>query len=363
MGTTRPGDPDSSLPHTTIVERDRSHRFVVNPLVSHVRANKQSAMDFAVAQFKSHRVTAIGEQHNASFSSSGPNGCVRTFIRDLCETLHADDDARFRFLAVELDEQAMIARVGHDWQATPLPPGIHNRKAQWLVEEVRVGATLGQIFQAIARMPEDQVEVALIDHRVGDLAYDRTNNYINWVFHNGAPDPRPGESPEQLEQRRNMTPEERRQDYTRVSLERDIGAASNFERMVLNRIGDGRALIYYGAAHLRESPSASDGQEASGMTDNTFVRQLIERPNGLSADDIYSIASVWPGMGRDERTLSARELRREQAHRIQLLRIFDVLRAEFPDDLNLGFDVDAAQFALRPIDRGATYVLGERFDG
>lgn len=362
MSRSRPGDPDSSLPQTTKIEGARSAHFVINPLVSHVRANKQSAMDFTIEGFKRHRVTAIGEHHSPTFSASGPeNGVVRMFMRDLCNALHADADARFRFLAVELDEAAVVARFG-DWQAIVLPPGVVNRKAHWLAEVVAPRAALREIFRAIARMPEDQVEVALIDHRVDELAYDRVGDYMNWLF-GGDLQQNADETPEQFEQRRNQTLDERQPDYTRRSLERDTVAATNFERMVLDRLGDGRALIYYGANHLREGPSDLGGHYYSGMTNNNLIRQLIERENGLSADDIYTIESVFPGMARLVRTISVRQLRREHAHEIQLLRIFDLLRAEFPDDHNIGFDVDDAQFAFRPIDRSATYPLGERFDG
>lgn len=344
MTTTRPEQPNPDLPHTT-ASRDRSIHFVINPLVTHVRARRQTAMEFVLDKFERHRVTAIGEQHQPSFGATGTeNGCVRMFVRDLCQALHARPEARFRFLVVEFDEAALIDRFGH-WQNAPAPPDIPNLKAWWLAENLAVSPALQAIYRAVERMPE--VEVVGIDDRSA-ITY--------------APQREPHETDQQYQQRRDRVRNEWEQRYTELSHERDRNAADNFERMVLSRLGDDRVLIYYGANHLRETGDPGE-HYYSGMTNRTFVRELIERDNGLSATDIYSIFSLWSANDRIARSLSAREHRQEIAHEVQLLRIFDILRAEFPDDRSLGFDVDEAEYALRPIDRSARYPLGERFDG
>jgi hypothetical protein len=369
MATTRPGDPDGSLPQTGLVAGARSLRFVINPLVTHVRNHGQPALDFVVDKFKHHRVTTIGEQHAPTFSSQlSPtarrleNGCVRMFLHDLCVALHADSDARFRYLAFELDENVMIQRFGH-WQAMQLPPGVVNRKAHWFAES-GFAPCLTEVFRTIAQqIPEDQLEVMGIDHRVGDLAYERAGDFMGWVRGRDL-QAQPGESPEAYRQRYNQTTAERQQRYTQASRDRDLHAADNFERMVLDHLGDDRALIYYGTTHLQEGPSDPGGHHYySGISNRTFVRLLIERDNGLEQDEIYTIATTFPGSERERRSLSARELREEIAHEVQLWKILDVLRAEFPDEHNIGFDVDEARFAILPVDRSRSYPLGERYDG
>jgi hypothetical protein len=329
MVTTRPKQQDPNLPHASPVADARSLRFVINPLVTHVRAHRQSALDFIVERFKEHRVTTVGEEHAPSFSASSPeNGCVRTFFRDLCQALHADANARMRYVVFELDEAAMVQRLG-PWQNVVLPVGVVNRKAHWLAEGSFQPA-FREIFRALSRMPEDQVEVVLIDQRVGGLAY-------------GAPFPDPA-------------------DYPRLSLERDTAAARNFERDVLARLGDDRALVYYGFAHLREGPAVENDSD-SGITARTFIRQIIEGDNGLSADDIYTAITAFAGSGRPRGPYSAQPLRDEVPHGPQRLRVYDLVRAEFPDEINLGFDLDEARYAVLPIDRSHNYPLGQRYDG
>ncbi|PRQ04758.1 hypothetical protein ENSA5_05230 [Enhygromyxa salina] len=362
MGTTRPADPDSSLPQTTPVAGARSLRFVVNPLVSYLRAHRQSALDFAVDKFKRHRVTAIGEQHAPGFSAIGDeNGCVRMFLRDLCLALHADSDCRFRYLALELDENAVRQRVG-GWETMVLPPGVVNRKAHWLAE-AGFRPALSEIFRAIAqRIPDTELTVVGIDHRVGELSYDRAGAFTRGLD-GGDVQRAPNESQAEFERRRDQSIEDRQREYNQLSLERDREAANNFERQILANLGSARALIYYGATHLREGRVEPGRHYYTGITNNTFIRQLINRDNGLSADDVCSLVSVYPGSGRRERSISTRELRREVADEVQLVRIFDLLRAEFPDDDNIGFDVDDSRFAILPIDRSNAYPIGERFDG
>ena len=125
--------------------------------------------------------------------------------------------------------------------------------------------------------------------------------------------------------------------------------------------GDDRALIYYGADHVREGRSAED--TAGGFSENTFVRRLIANDNGLSADDVYAIATVYPGTLRTHLGRSLRYGRRDDETGANLVRIFDVLRAEFPSRPNLGVDVDEARYALLALDRNTAYPLGEEFDG
>jgi hypothetical protein len=344
MSTTRPRDPDRSLPQTSPVDRARSHYFVINPLVTHVRANRQSALDFVVDRFKRHRVTAIGEQHSPAFSSSGrENGCVRMFIRDLVRALHADPQARFRYFVAEFDDAAVMARFG-DWRTSPAPPGIANRKAHWLAEGYfRGDPAYREILRAIAQIPEDQVEVVGVDHRVGRLAHDRPPGELTEWLGGRDLQQAPNESPEQFQQRREQVINAREQEMTGLFSDREAQTAENCHRLVLSRLGSDRALIYYGGDHFLERPSPGL-RFLSGVTTNTFVRRLIQS-NRLSADDIYSIQSMFPGALR--RSLSSIDARRAFAHEVELLRILDTLRAEFPDG-SIGFDIDEGGFAVCP---------------
>jgi hypothetical protein len=369
MATTRPDQPDSELPHTAPAGRQRSLRFVVNPLVSHVRAHQQSALDFVVDRFKRHRVTSIGEEHGPHFSTHIPtgrireNGCVRMFIYDLLIALHAAQDARLRYFVVEWDEERLAERFrerfGGDWRtSTTIPPNIVNRKAYWFAEILQnVNPAYAAIFRVIQSIPPSELEVVGIDYRTGDLAYGDPNGFLASL--NG--DDLPNGTPEERETRRQKL-EDRQRRYRELSDEREAFAAKNFRTMVLDRLGDDRALIYYGANHLREGLGDSRGHYYSGFTNRPFVRRIIE-DGALSSDDIYSIYSVFAGTTRGLRTLGDEDLGPEVAHEVDFVRIFDVLRAEFPDEHSLGFDVDNAHHALHPSDGRTQYPISERYDG
>ncbi|MEM7151370.1 MAG: hypothetical protein AAF799_00940 [Myxococcota bacterium] len=360
MGTTRSREPDPARPHATS-RPSRSAYFVVNPFVSHIRRNFASAIDFALERFKEHRVMAIGEQHASLFvAPTAENGCVRMFLRDLVRALHADADCRLRYLVVEFDEEAMRAAQG-PWEQMEVPPGTVNPKAHWFASYLVSSTALREVFVAIAReIPSSELEVVGIDHRVGPLAMDAAEE---WIF---AEDLERGETetPAEFSARRLRVTAERGEQLRVATNEREEVATRRFEERVLGPLGDDRALVYYGSDHLREGrPAATD----VGFTEHTFVRRLIRRDNGLSADDIYAVATLYPGSMRRNVSLDGPDNvlygRRGNEPQIALARAFDVLRAEFPDAPNLGFDVDEARFALLPIDRDTEYALGERFDG
>lgn len=335
----------------------RSAFFVVNPLVSHIRRNRQSALEFAVERFKAHRVTAIGEQHAGMFVGSlAENGCVRTFLRDLCRALHNDSDARFRYLVVEFDEAAMEGDNALGDHVAP--PGTVNRKAHWFAAYMQSSLALKEVFLTIAReIPDTELEVVGIDRREGNLAIDRSEDWFLGTDIQQGPQETPGE----FRARRREIRTQRYEELNQASREREEAATALFESRVLARLGSDRALIYYGADHIREGQPEPD--QGFGFSENTFVRRLIANDNGLSGDDVYAIATVYPGTLRSMQATSARHGRRDDGAHANLVRIFDLLRAEFPADHSLGFDVDEARFALLPIDRNTAYPLGEQFDG
>ena len=207
--------------------------FVVNPFVSHVRRHLQSALDFLVEKFKDHRVTAVGEQHAAMYlASMTENGCVRMFMRDACRALADDADARFRYLVVEFDEDAMLNTLG-PWETMTVPPGTVNRKAYWFASYMQSSLALKEVFLDIARnIPDSQLEVVGIDHRAGNLDIDSSDD---WLLGNDL-EQRDDETYPEFQARRRETTSRRSEELTDASQQREAEATRRFEQRVLARL-------------------------------------------------------------------------------------------------------------------------------
>ena len=292
-----------------------------------------------------HRVTAIGEEHQSFYGVErrDENVCVRLFLRDIVIQLHRDPEANLKYLVLEVDEQEVAERVGglfsemdSDW----FPPHVLNRKAYWIAESMTERANLA-------------LKEALLE--ISETCHERDLEVIG------------------IDSLLEMREAERRWNAREISVDefdqyfrrREAQICRNYEERI-HLDTDDRVMMYFGIAHFEESRIGLGAQEF-----RSFVEQLARRDsNDLSSDDIYTVTTTYDGLYYGDlvgsvHTIDAR--RRPVGRRplgSSILRIYDLLRGEFPDIENLGFDIDEVERdTIIILHQGSRYRLGEVFDG
>jgi hypothetical protein len=340
---------------------ERARAMVTVPLAAYVEANRAAADAFLRARFVEHRVTAIGETHEtlaAGFTPGHENVCVRLFLRDFVLQLYNDPAARLAALVLEVDETWVAQAVGALEQMT-FPAGTVNRKAYWMAQ------AMSHDFNEARRTALLAISQSCDETRLQVFGLDATSqlpdrqeleDYLNARDITG----NPGESNEDYNARVRAVMDQRAAEMAPQFAARDESAFQKFRDQVMPALGaDGRALIYYGADHVMEAPIEPHANVATDFVN--FVRKL-ERAHVVGDGAVYTAVTVYEGMGLggvSEHDAAVRAL--PQPIMPSLMKIYDVLRAEF-DDVNLGFDLDQAQNDDIILHNSSGATLGQAFD-
>jgi hypothetical protein len=230
-----------------------------------------TANEFIRRKFMTHRVTAIGEEHESYYGVErrDENVCVRLFLRDIVIQLYGDPEAHLKFLALEVDEREVADRVGHpfaEMDSDSFPPHVINRKAYWIAESMTERANLA-------------LKEALLE--ISQTCHERDLEVIG------------------IDSLLEMREAERRWNEGEISVEefdqyfrrREAQICQNFEDRIHLEPNE-RVIIYFGIAHFEESRIGLGAQEFP-----SFVEQLARRDsNDLSSDDIYTVTTTYDGL-------------------------------------------------------------------
>jgi len=346
MGTRRP-EVDSSLPHVVSPSRRQRRTGVAIPFIHYINRNRMAADEFIRRQFVNYRVTAIGEQHHAwdGYEGRRENICVRLFLQDLVLRLYQDrEETRLKFLVLECDEAQIMSELGYHWSDRSLsdtstyPSGTQNRSAYWFAQSFPRG-----------RSRSDNPNLALMEAL---LSISRTcgDAHLEVV---GIDD---FTERERLEDSSNI------EEFQVAHERREELLASRLNERVLQRLGDDRALIYYGMDHLQEADI--DPEDDARLTNQSFLQRLAASGGtiALAPEDVYTVAACYDLTQGPESGVNAMCQQNVPVDQT-LVRIYDMLRAEFPDEESLGFDIDEAENNAIMLHLGLQNTLGEVFDG
>ncbi len=369
MGT-RKEDVRRELPQVAEGSREHAREGVIIPLASYIRRHRETADAFVLGKFTGHRITAIGECHENRGTSGGfeegpaartENICVRLFLRDIVLQLYRQRArTRLRFLVIESDEDEITREMGYHWQDRSLsdrstyPAGTRNRSAYWHARSLERGRPRHQIpnlafmeaLLEISRSCDDS------DFEVVGVDYFARRQELE----GGQPAPE-GESPEERMRRRE-------EDMCRMESaheEREQRITENLRRKVIARLGsEDRALMYYGMGHVEErdvEPAGTPRLVSAGS-----CLQRLAASGDLSPADVYTVATCYEGTAAPDYEMSAPGGGDDTVDSV-LVRIYDLIRAEFEDCHSLGFDVDEAENDSIVFETGLHRSLGEAFDG